>query len=392
ISSCIAEHQSRLTALDPDWNEILVRERYALLKRIARKCLKQINLDRPSLTERIDRVTLDPIWGAIVLLSILGLLFYSLFFFAEIPKEWIESGMAMLTESATHWLPAGLVQELVCDGILAGVGAVLSFLPQILILMFCIGMLESTGYMARAAFILDRVMQRVGLQGRSFIPILSSYACAIPGVLATRTIDSPKDRLATILVAPFASCSARLPVYAVMIATLAPGGQSSAWLKASLMLLMYILGTCAAFGFAWLFKRTFLKGSSALGVMELPPYRWPHLSYLLWDMWHRTKAFVTNAGTVILTLSIVLWFALSHPRSPETPAAEQIAQSYGGRLGQWLEPVIEPLGFDWKIGIGIVSSFAAREVFISTLAIVYHVENASVENTTRVEEALRNQV
>ncbi len=242
--------------------------------------------------------------------------------------------------------------------------------------------------MARAAFIMDRLMSRVGLNGKSFIPLLSSYACAIPGIMATRTIENPKDRLVTILVAPLMSCSARLPVYLLMIAALLPGGSVSIAAKVGIMLLMYALGTFGAFGFAWLFKRTLLKGAPPLMIMELPPYRLPGLKDVLLHMVERAGLFLRRAGTVILGISIILWFLAAYPKAPEgATATQQLAQSFAGRAGHALQPVIKPLGFDWQIGIGLISSFAAREVFVSTMGVVFNAETKD-ENTTSLQKAI----
>jgi ferrous iron transport protein B len=245
--------------------------------------------------------------------------------------------------------------------------------------------------MARAAFIMDRVMSSVGLHGKSFIPLLSSYACAIPGIMATRTIENPKDRLATILVAPFMSCSARLPVYALMIATLFPADDVPAWQKAGILMAMYALGTLTAFAFAWLFKRTILRGRPLPLVLELPPYRRPSLRTVAQGMLDRANAFIRRAGTVILGLSIILWALAYYPRSGSEKPDEQLAQSYAGRMGKFIEPALIPLGMNWKIGIGLIGAQAAREVFVSTVGVVYSVggadENAEVE-TDSVRKAL----
>jgi ferrous iron transport protein B len=265
---------------------------------------------------------------------------------------------------------------------------VVIFLPQILILFFFIGLLENTGYMARAAFIMDRLMSRVGLNGKSFIPLLSSYACAIPGIMATRTIENAKDRLVTILVAPLMSCSARLPVYLLMIAALVPSDRVPLATKVGLMFLMYFLGTAGAFAFAWLFKRTLLKGAPPMMIMELPPYRLPGLKDVVLHMIERAGIFLRRAGTVILGISIVLWFLSTYPKGPEgTPPSEQLSRSFAGMAGHALEPVIKPLGFDWQIGIGLISSFAAREVFVSTMGVVFNA-GADNDDTAPLRQAL----
>jgi ferrous iron transport protein B len=292
-------------------------------------------------------------------------------------------------------MPAGDLRDLLSDGVIAGVGGVVVFLPQILILFFFIGLLEDTGYMARAAFLMDRVMSKVGLHGKSFIPLLSSYACAIPGIMSTRTIENPKDRLVTILVAPLMSCSARLPVYALMIAALLP--VESVWTKGALMMGLYLLGTVGALFFAWLFKKTILQGEVPLFLMELPPYRLPSLRQIVSQMLQRAGIFLKRAGTVILGISIILWFLASFPKiqvpdgSPEPTKAEQLQHSFAGRIGHAMEPAIAPLGMDWKIGIGLVAAQAAREVFVGTMSVVYNVEKKKGEEIDTLGATMRHQ-
>jgi ferrous iron transport protein B len=244
--------------------------------------------------------------------------------------------------------------------------------------------------MARAAFLMDRLMSRVGLHGKSFIPMLSSFACAIPGILATRTIEQRKDRLVTILVAPLMSCSARLPVYTLMIAVMLP--DASAWERSGIMLSMYLLGIAVAFVMAWLFKRTILRSETPLLLMEMPPYRLPSLTGLLLRLKERAWIFLQRAGTVILALSIVLWALTSYPKpeNPEAKGAEAIASSVAGRMGKAIAPLIEPLGFDWKIGVGLIGSLAAREVFVSTMSVVYNVESGEgTEGVETLRESMR---
>ncbi|HTD86517.1 MAG TPA: ferrous iron transporter B, partial [Candidatus Binatia bacterium] len=291
-------------------------------------------------------------------------------------------------------MPSGALNDLLVNGVIAGVGAVLVFLPQICLLFFFIGLLEDTGYMSRAAFLMDRLMSKVGLHGKSFIPMLSSFACAIPGIMATRTIESHKDRLVTILVAPLMSCSARLPVYTVLIAACIPNKKVLGFfsLPALTMLSMYLLGIIVALLMAWLFKKTLLKGPTPMLIMELPPYRRPLLGTVLRHMWDRSKLFVRRAGTVILGISILLWALASYPRT-SGDAGTQLRQSYAGKLGHVMEPVITPLGFDWKIGIGIIGSFAAREVFVSTMSQVYNIgkTDKSEKSTRKLAETMRAQ-
>lgn len=372
-----------------DWSALMVQSRYEAIGSVAARSVRMSGLAAPNLTERIDAFAIHPVWGWAIFGTVMGLLFYGIFTLAEIPMGWIGGG----AEAAAHWVRAGLgpgdLRDLLTDGIIAGVGSVATFLPQILILFFFIGLLESTGYMARAAFIMDRLMGRVGLNGKSFIPLLSSYACAIPGIVAARTIEQPKDRLTTILVAPLMSCSARLPVYFILIAAMLPSDRVPAGDKAALMALMYLLGTGGAFGFAWLFKRTLLRGAVPPLVMELPPYRLPRLRDVARDMANRAWMFVRQAGTVILAFSILLWFLSAFPKAPGHPLPEeQVAYSFAGRFGRGLEPVIRPLGFDWRIGIGLVSSLAAREVFVSSTAVVFRAD-APVEGDGRALGPLR---
>jgi len=324
----------------------------------------------------------------------------------------IENLVGLGQELAVALIPAGVLQDLIREGVIAGVGNVIIFFPQICMLFLFIALLEDTGYMARAAFLMDRIMNRVGLHGKSFIPLLSSHACAIPGIMAARTIENPKDRLATILVAPLMSCSARLPVYTILIAACLPG---SAWTKAGLMFAMYGLGLVTGLIMATIFKKTLLKGPTPAFIMELPPYRRPRLLPVARVMWDRSKLFLTRAGTVILALTIVLWALMSYPTSTaitqlyatqraaveaadapdiedqlaaidQAEAAANLHNSFAGRLGRTIEPVIRPLGYDWRIGIGIVASIAAREVFVGTMGIVYSVGEADEESTPLREQ------
>ena len=283
------------------------------------------------------------------------------------------------------------------DGVVSGVGGVVVFLPQILLLFFFIGLLEESGYMARAAFLMDRLMRAVGLSGKAFVPLLSSFACAVPGIMATRTIENPRDRIATIMIAPFMSCSARLPVYTLMIAAFFSGqsvfGVFS--LGAVIILGMYLLGIATAIVVGWVLKRTVLNGPSLPFAMELPPYRLPNFSNVGHTLLARGGAFVKQAGTVILAMSILMWFLITFPRSPASKAtndpAIQVEDSYAGRAGHQIEPLIAPLGFDWKIGIGLISSFAARETIISTLSIIYNVgADSGATQTTSLVEAMGN--
>ncbi len=372
-----------------DWAGALVNSRYDAITELCTHVIERSAVKTgASVSDRIDAVVTHPLWGWLVLGGVMAALFLSIFTLAQVPMDWIGDHTAALATWVKHTMPAGDLRDLVTDGAIGGVGSVITFLPQILILFFFIGLLESTGYMARAAFIMDRLMSRVGLNGKSFIPMLSSYACAIPGIMATRTIEDTKDRLVTILVAPLMSCSARLPVYLLLIAALFPSAAVPVGAKVAIMLTMYALGTAGALFFAWLFKRTLLKGEPPLMIMELPPYRLPKMRDVALHMLERAWLFMKRAGTIILGISIILWFLTAYPKAPAgSTDSQQIAQSFAGMAGHALEPVIKPLGFDWQIGIGLISSFAAREVFVSSMGVIFNAES-SEENTAPLRDAL----
>jgi ferrous iron transport protein B len=298
-------------------------------------------------------------------------------------------------------LPEGDLRSLLQDGVIAGVGSVLVFVPQIAILFLFIGFLEDSGYMARAAFVMDRLMRRVGLHGRSFIPMISGYACAVPAIMSTRVIEQPKDRLATIIVVPLMSCSARLPVYALLIGAFVPpiavGGLFD--LQGLTLLAMYLLGTVAALGMAAVFKRTLLRGPLRPMILELPPYRLPSWRGLTLSVTQRVLLFLRRAGSIILALSVVLWALATYPKArvpagtPPAAASElQLEHSVLGRIGHAIEPAVRPLGYDWKIGVSMVSSFAAREVFVSTMATIYGVGGEEGDaQTAALRERLRRE-
>lgn len=390
IVTHIGEDQAKLGALGIDFASVVVEARYAWAKRIAERLLVKPTRKarRISGTEKIDNVLMHPVWGYVIFFGVMAFVFQTIFTLAQIPMNWIGSNVSALQTMVTAHMPHGDLQDLLVNGIIAGVGTTVTFLPQILLLFFFIALLEDTGYMARAAFLMDKVMSKVGLHGKSFIPLLSSFACAIPGIMATRTIDDKKSRLVTILVAPLMSCSARIPVYTLMIAAFIPNRHVLGifTLPGLTMMAMYFLGTVAAFGMAWVFKKTLLKGTPPVFFLEMPPYHKPNPRTVLMTMLERAYLFLRRAGTLILSISILLWFLSSYPKAPVgTPPSQQMAHSFAGSAGHALEPVIKPLGFDWRIGVSLVSSFVAREVFVSSMGTIYSVgdRNSSTEEVSR---------
>jgi ferrous iron transport protein B len=351
-------------------------------------------IDRPteahwSMTERIDRVLTHRVGGLFIFSGFMAVMFLAVFSGAGPLMDGIEWCIGLLASGVQAILPSGFLQDLLVDGVIAGVGSVLVFFPQICILFLFIALLEDSGYMARVAFLMDKLMTRVGLCGKSFIPLLSSFACAVPAIMATRTIENRRDRMVTMMVAPLMSCSARLPVYLVMIGALFG---SSVWLQTGIMFGMYALGTVTALLVAKVLKRTILKGQTPSFVMEMPPYRMPRLGTVVRHTWSRSKLFLLRAGNIILLASIVLWALAYFPRAEASADLEpgvQLRNSYIGRVARSIEPVIEPLGFDWKTGIGVVSSFAAREVFVSTMGVVYGVGDDADEGSVPLRDSIR---
>jgi ferrous iron transport protein B len=342
------------------------------------------------LTERLDGIFLHRIVGPLVFLGVVLLVFQAIFTWAIPFMDGLETMIGMSGGWLADHLPESWFRSLLVDGVWAGVGSVLVFLPQILILFLFLGVLEDSGYMARAAVIADRLMYRVGLQGRAFLPLLSAYACAVPAILSARTVEDERDRLATIFVAPFMTCSARLPVYALLIAAFIPERPVLGPVlgtRAATLLGLYLLGTLAAVATAFLLKRTLLRGKPTSFLMELPPYRVPSLRSLGLRLYDRTKVFLRRAGRIILGVTVVLWVLTQVPlQNGEAPPIEQSAL---GSIGQVIEPTIAPLGFDWRMGIGLVSSLAAREVIVGTLGTIYGVERAEEEGSLQLQEALK---
>ncbi|MEZ4701264.1 MAG: ferrous iron transport protein B [Rhodothermales bacterium] len=400
--------------------------RYAWLARVAARVVKkQHEVDARKFTDRLDGILVHRAFGPLIFAGILLVVFQAIFTWATPFMDAIEQGMMALGGLVRSVVPAGIASDLLVDGVLAGVGNVIVFLPQILFLFFFLSLMESTGYMARSAFIMDRVMRRFGLSGGSVMPMMSAFACAVPAIMATRTMENQRERLLTIMVLPLLSCSARLPVYTLFISAFIPAKTlfGPIGYQGLTMLLLYVFGLVTAFGGAWALKKI-LKGPDSFFMLELPPYRAPQWKMIFWRMYERAKMFVWRAGRVIFLFSILLWFAASYPKvEPDagleaqrialeqqldgaTPAqqadlearlgqvandeaAYQMEQSYIGRLGRFIEPVMRPLGFDWKLSAGILSAFAAREVIIGALGTIFSVADAD-ENSVALRDHLRN--
>ncbi|HEY2584770.1 MAG TPA: ferrous iron transport protein B, partial [Tepidisphaeraceae bacterium] len=475
VASLVSHATSRLRQLGIDPMQADVEAHYQWIESVAHRVVtsrdelgaapasdRVLSYARPkpkNITEQVDAIFIHRLWGLLVFALIMGTLFVSIFWLAKPIMDGIQNGINALGTLVAGHMSDGPLRDLVKDGIFAGVGTVVVFVPQIAMLFLFLSLLEDSGYLARAAFLMDRLLSKVGLHGKSFIPLLSSFACAIPGIMATRTIENRRERLATILVAPFMSCSARLPVYTLLIgaffATLGPLKQ------AGIMLACYALGILAAAGTAFAFKRTLTKGPATSFILELPSYKIPQLSQVARQVWTNTKAFLTKAGTTIFCLSVILWAMAYYPRLPGSQAAriraatlpdariaaynaptEEYAKTHGnmaggrglimypaaakqdpkwlskllspeeeadaqsrvehavaaaqaeyslsGRLGHAIEPVLRPLGFDWKIDIGLISAFAAREVFVSSMGIVYSVGDVEEGGTANLSAAMQN--
>jgi len=393
--------------------------RYEWTEQISTKVMDAVMARRSAWTEKLDEVFTHPVAGVAVFQVVMLAVFALIFWAAQLPMELIDHLFNSIGQWVTAHLPAGDLQSLAVNGVIGGVGGILIFLPQICILFFVLSLLEDTGYLARAAFVMDKIMRRLGLPGKAFVPLLSAHACAIPAIMSTRVIENPRDRLLTILITPLMACSARIPVYAMVTALLFPHSP----LRAAIVFAgAYGVGVVAALLAAFVFRRTILPGESKPLLIELPPYRMPILRTAMLHTWDRARIFVRQAGTIILTISLVLW-ALSHYPKSAAPAAANdlnaqavmmekagdtnratelragadrlVAQyslqnSFAGKLGHLMEPAIAPLGYDWQIGIGIISSFAAREVIVSTMAIVYGVgDDVAEKDRNSLYDSLR---
>ena len=334
-------------------------------------------------SDKLDTFLLHPFLGWVALVAVMFSVFWAIFSFASIPMDLIDSALGSFGAWVEGLMPEGDLRSLLVEGVIAGVGGVLVFLPQIVLLFLFIGLLESSGYMARAAFLMDGVMAKAGLSGKAFLPLFSSYACAIPGVMATRTIDSAKERLVTIFVAPWMSCSARLPVYFLIVPLLLHEKEGS-WKQALILFGIYALGTATAFVVARVLRgRLGPDKSPNHFLLELPPYRRPQWAYIFRHVLARAWAFVQKAGTLILGLSILLWALATYPKTDSKDPGEILAHSAMGRIGAFIEPAVKPLGFDGRTGTAILTSFAAREVFVSSTAILFRVEETDDDEETR---------
>lgn len=321
-------------------------------------------------TSRIDKILLHPVWGMVILMALMFVMFQAVYAWSEAPIGWLESAIGWMGEQAAILLPDGLFQSFVVDGILGGVGSVVAFLPQILILFLFILMLEATGYMTRAAFLMDGIMAKVGLSGRGFIPLLSSFACAVPGIMATRAIADPKDRLTTILIAPLMTCSARLPVYTLIIGAFIPAHSvgPGIGLQGLVLFCLYIAGIIGALVVAGVLRRSVTKGAAAGLMMELPRYQMPNIKDVAIGLWQRAAIFLKRAGTIIFVTTMILWALLSFPKPPEGSAESPVRYSVAGRIATTIEPVFEPIGFNEDIALALIPAMAAREVAVAALA------------------------
>ena len=365
---------------------------YDSITKLLNKTTK-IKTKRELTTSKIDAFATHPILGYLIFLLVLLFIFQSVFTLASYPMDWIENGFGMLGEYLTETLPDGWVKKLIIHGLLAGIAGVVVFVPQIAILFFFMSLLEDTGYMARVSFIMDKMLRGLGLSGKSVVPLLSGAACAIPAIMSTRNIENWKDRLITIMVTPLMSCSARLPVYTLLISMAIPNTPVLGFvsLQALVMLSMYVLGTVAALVAAIVFKWAIKYTIPSYFIMELPVYHSPRWGNIWVNCWQKSRSFVTEAGKIILIISVVLWFLASYgPTTDQSFSIQESAtleQSYAGHFGKAIEPSISPIGFDWKIGIALITSFAAREVFVGTMSTIYSVGDE--ENFDQLREKMK---
>jgi len=372
----IAHSQQRMNNhLGNDTEMALVEDRYAFIRGICREVCIRNNVNKATITEKIDDILLNRVLGIPIFLGLMWLLFQLTFTLGAPPMDWIDGGVTFLGDWLNGHMADGMLRSLLVDGIVGGVGGVIIFMPNILLLFLGIAFLESTGYMARAAFVMDQVMHKAGLHGKSFVPMLIGFGCSVPALMATRTLENPRDRLVTMLVTPLMSCGARLPVYSLLIAAFFPSQMGG-----NILFSIYLIGIILAIVMAKVFRTWLLPGETEPFVMELPIYRWPTLKSILIHMWERTWLYMKKAGTIILAVSIVMWGLFTYPivdehgQEYESPTV-QLENSYAGQLGRIISPVVSPLGFDWKTGVALVAGFGAKEVVVSTLGTLYSIED-----------------
>jgi ferrous iron transport protein B len=392
---------------DAKSQETEAEKRYALIQKITSSSVKTSTRDK-EIKSKIDQILVHPLWGYVIFAGILLIVFQFIFTFAKIPMEFIDGQFNALAGWLNSSLPSGMLSDLLTQGVVPGIGGVLVFIPQIAILFFFIALLEQSGYLARVVFIMDRLMRPLGLNGKSVVPLLSSVACAIPGVMAARTISDKKERLITILVSPFMSCSARIPVYTLLIAIVIPNVRVLGFVQLQGLVLfgLYFLGIVSALLIAWVLKQLIRSEEKGFLMLELPGYQWPIWKNVGLTIWEKVRVFIVDAGKIILAISILLW-ALATFGAPKKEdlekrekttlekleederesyiAALKLEESYMGQIGKTIEPVIEPLGYDWKIGISLITSFAAREVFVGSLATIYAVQQDESSNKPLIE-------
>jgi ferrous iron transport protein B len=378
-----------------DTVEMLIADhRYGFISGAYHETARATIETRHTNSDRIDEIVLHRVWGVPIFLGLMYLLFWLTFTVGTPPMEWLDALFNWFGHTlAQAWSPSVMpaLRDLIINGIIAGVGGVLIFIPNIFLLFMAIAMLEDSGYMARTAFIMDNLMHRIGLHGKSFIPLLTGFGCTVPAIMATRTLESRRDRLTTMFILPLISCGARLPIYALIIPAFFP----QPW-RAPILWSIYISGILLAILLAKILRKSLLKGDSVPFVMELPPYRMPTLKGLFLHTWEKAWLYIKKAGTVILGISIILWVLTTYPKitpdpslSPAEQRAVQLSSTIAGQIGKAMEPAIKPLGFDWKIGTAMIGAFAAKEVFVAQLGIVYSVGEAD-ENSRPLREKLAN--
>lgn len=367
---------------------LIIDGRYAYIRGACRESQKSVLPDKESFTDAVDKILLHRVLGLPIFLGMMWLLFQLTFKIGAIPMGWLDALFTLIGNSIDQLLPSGLLKSLLIDGIIGGVGGVLIFLPNILLLFLGIGLLEGTGYMARAAFVTDKFMHKVGLHGKSFIPMLLGFGCTIPAIMATRTLENSRDRLVTLLIVPLMSCGARLPVYTLLISAFFDKN-----IAGNILFSIYLAGILLALLMAKILRTLVFRGESEPFVMELPVYRLPTLNSILIQMWIRTKLYIKKAGTLILASSLIIWFLFTFPASdsqgnPFANPSEQLKNSYAGKIGQLIEPLISPLGFDWKVGIALTSGLAAKEMVVSTMGALYSIEDNDFAENAENEDAI----